>query len=207
MRLVFACHFVAGAVEGPQLAEQTQQVAGVSGLPGRYATAIFELARDAGTLDAVAADLATLTALLGSSADLTRLVRSPVFSRADQGKAMAAVLARMNAQDLTKRFMGLVASKRRLFVLPAIITIFNALLANHRGEVSAHVTSAHALDSAQIDAIKSALKQAAGRDVQLKADVDNTILGGLIVRMGSRMIDSSLHTKLNNLQIAMKEVG
>jgi len=198
---------VAGAIEGPQLAEQTQQVAGVSGLAGRYATAIFELAREAGKLDAVAGDLAALTAMLGASADLTRLVRSPVFSRAEQGKAMAAVLARMNAQDLTTRFIGLVASKRRLFVLPAMITIFNALLANHRGEVSARVTSAHALDNAQIESIKSALKQAAGRDVQLQADVDNSILGGLIVRMGSRMIDGSLRTKLNNLQIAMKEVG
>ena len=189
------------------MAEQTQQVAGVSGLPGRYATAIFELAREAGKLDAVAADLATLTALLGSSADLTRLVRSPVFSRAEQGRAMAAVLARMNAEGLTSRFIGLVASKRRLFVLPAMITIFNALLANHRGEVSARVISAHALDSGHIDAIKSALKQAAGRDVLVQADVDNSILGGLIVRMGSRMIDGSLRTKLNNLQIAMKEVG
>ena len=189
------------------MAEQTQQVAGVSGLAGRYATAIFELAREARTLDGVAADLAALTKLLNTSADLTRLVRSPVFSRAEQGKAMAAVLARMQVQDLTARFIGLVASKRRLFVLPAIISIFNALLAAHRGEVSAQVTSAHALDSEQLDAIKSALKQAAGRDVQLQAVVDNSILGGLIVRMGSRMIDGSLRTKLNNLQIAMKEVG
>ncbi|MEQ1888521.1 MAG: F0F1 ATP synthase subunit delta [Alphaproteobacteria bacterium] len=189
------------------MAEQTQQVAGVSGLAGRYATAIFELAREAGKLDAVAADLAALTGLLASSADLTRLVRSPVFSRADQGKAMAAVLARMNAQELTSRFIGLVASKRRLFVLPAMITIFNALLANLRGEVTAHVTSAHALDKTRLDAITAALKQVAARDVQLHADVDNSILGGLIVRMGSRMIDGSLRTKLNNLQIAMKEVG
>ena len=189
------------------MAEQTQQVAGVSGLAGRYATAIFELAREAGNLDAVAADLAALTKLLNTSADLTRLVRSPVFSRAEQGKAMAAVMARMNAQDLTRRFIGLVAAKRRLFVLPAMIAVFNALLAGHRGEVTARVTSAHALDAAQIEAVKAALKQAAGRDVLLQTDVDNSILGGLIVRMGSRMIDSSLRTKLNNLQIAMKEVG
>lgn len=189
------------------MAEQTQQVAGVSGLAGRYATAIFELARDAGKLDAVAADLASLTALLAGSPDLTRLVRSPVFSRADQAKAMDAILDRMNVQDLTLRFIGLVASKRRLFVLPAMISVFNALLAQLRGEVTARVTSAHPLDKAQLDAIAAALKQTAARDVQLVADVDNSLLGGLIVRMGSRMIDSSLRTKLNNLQIAMKEVG
>ncbi|MSP44187.1 MAG: F0F1 ATP synthase subunit delta [Alphaproteobacteria bacterium] len=207
MLVIFACTITAGAVEGPQLAEQTQQVAGVSGIAGRYATAIFELTRDAGQLDAVAADLASLTAMLANSADLTRLVRSPVFSRTEQGKAMAAVLERMKAQDLTRRFIGLVAAKRRLFVLPAMIAIFNALLAQFRGEVTARVTSAHPLDKAQLDAIAAVLKQTAGQDVQLQADVDNSLLGGLIVRTGSRMIDSSLRTKLNNLQIAMKEVG
>lgn len=207
MLVIFACTITAGAVEGPQLAEQTQQVAGVSGIAGRYATAIFELTRDAGQVDAVAADLASLTAMLANSADLTRLVRSPVFSRTEQGKAMAAVLERMKARDLTRRFIGLVAAKRRLFVLPAMIAIFNALLAQFRGEVTARVTSAHPLDKAQLDAIAAALKQTAGQDVQLQADVDNSLLGGLIVRMGSRMIDSSLRTKLNNLQIAMKEVG
>lgn len=189
------------------MAEQTQQVAGVSGLAGRYATAIFELARDAGKLDAVAADLATLTAMLAGSADLTRMVRSPVFNRNEQGGAMAAVLERMQSQDLTRRFIGLVAAKRRLFVLPAMIAIFNALLAQFRGEVTARVTSAHPLDKAQLDAIAAALKQTATREVQLIADVDNSLLGGLIVRMGSRMVDSSLRTKLHNLQIAMKEVG
>lgn len=207
MLVIFACTITAGAVEGPQLAEQTQQVAGVSGIAGRYATAIFELTRDAGQLDAVAADLASLTAMLANSADLTRLVRSPVFSRTEQGKAMAAVLERMKARDLTRRFIGLVAAKRRLFVLPAMIAIFNALLAQFRGEVTARVTSAHPLDKAQLDAIAAVLKQTAGQDVQLQADVDNSLLGGLIVRTGSRMIDSSLRTKLNNLQIAMKEVG
>lgn len=189
------------------MAEQTQQVAGVSGLAGRYATAIFELARDAGKLDAVAADLASLTAMLANSPDLVRLVRSPVLSRTEQGKAMAAILDRMNVQDLTRRFIGLAAAKRRLFLLPAMITIFNGLLAQFRGEITARVTSAHPLDKAQLDAIAAALKQTATRDVQIQADVDNSLLGGLIVRMGSRMIDSSLRTKLNNLQIAMKEVG
>lgn len=189
------------------MAEHIQGGAGVSGIQGRYATAIFELARESGKLDAVAADLATLMTLMNNNADLMRLVRSPVFSRTDQAKAMAGILARMGAQDLTSRFIGLVAGKRRLFVLPAMIAAFNTLLAGHRGEITARVTSAHPLDAGQLDAIKASLKTTAGRDVQLQADVDNSLLGGLIVRMGSRMIDSSLRTKLRNLQLAMKEVG
>ncbi|HAK61895.1 MAG TPA: F0F1 ATP synthase subunit delta [Alphaproteobacteria bacterium] len=189
------------------MAEKTQQISGEAGLPGRYATAIFELAREAGKLDAVAGDLGKLRTLIEESPDLTRLVRSPVFSRAEQGKAMAAIMQRLGADDLSARFVALVASKRRLFALPAIITTFNAMLARLRGETVAQVISAHALDKSQMDAIAAALKEAAGREVQIQASVDNGILGGLIVRMGSRMIDGSLRTKLNNLQIAMKEVG
>ena len=198
---------MAGAGQGPPLAEQTQQISSEAGLPGRYATAIFELAREAGKLDRVAGDLGKLRAMMNDSPDLTRLVRSPVFSRAEQGKAMAAIMQRIGADDLSARFVALVASKRRLFVLPAIIQAFNAMLARLRGETVAQVISAHALDKSQLDAVAAALKQAAGREVQIQASVDNGILGGLIVRMGSRMIDGSLRTKLNNLQIAMKEVG
>ena len=198
---------MAGAGQGSPLAEQTQQISSEAGLPGRYATAIFELAREAGKLDRVAGDLGKLRAMMNDSPDLTRLVRSPVFSRAEQGKAMAAIMQRIGADDLSARFVALVASKRRLFVLPAIIQAFNAMLARLRGETVAQVISAHALDKSQLDAVAAALKQAAGREVQIQASVDNGILGGLIVRMGSRMIDGSLRTKLNNLQIAMKEVG
>ena len=182
-------------------------VAGVSGLAGRYATALFELARDSGTLDDVAGDLASLKTLIGESADLARLVRSPVFSRDDQARAMGAVLEKAGAADLTRRFIGLVASKRRLFALPDIINAYASLLAHHRGEVSAHVVSAYPLDDAQMQTLGETLKAAAGRDVQIDTAVDQEILGGLIVRMGSRMIDSSLRTKLTNLQVAMKEVG
>lgn len=182
-------------------------IAGVSGLAGRYATALFELARDAGELDMIAGDLATLKSLIDDSQDLRRLVRSPVFSREEQGKAMAAILEKAGAAQLTQRFIGLVAAKRRLFALPGIIDAYISLLAQHRGEVTAQVVSAHTLDEGQMTALADALKNAAGRDVQIETRVDDKILGGLIVRMGSRMIDSSLRTKLTNLQVAMKEVG
>ena len=189
------------------MADQENSVISVSGVAGRYATAIFELARETRKLDAVAADLGALTSMLNNSADLLRTVRSPVFTRTEQGAAMAAIVSRAGMDDLTQRFIALLASKRRLFALPAIITSFNTLLAQHRGEVTAQVTSAHPLDTAQLDALKAALKRAAGRDVMVETAIDAKILGGLIVRMGSRMLDSSLATKLNNLQIAMKEVG
>lgn len=189
------------------MADDGKIIAGVSGLAGRYATALFELARDAGELDTIAGDLATLKSLINDSQDLRRLVRSPVFSREEQGKAMAAILEKADAAKLTQRFIGLVATKRRLFALPGMIDAYMSLLAQHRGEVTAQVVSAHTLDEGQMTALADALKNAAGRDVQIETRVDNEILGGLIVRMGSRMIDSSLRTKLTNLQVAMKEVG
>ena len=192
---------------GPRLADQDNTVGTVSGVAGRYATAIFELARDAGKLDAVSGDFTVLSAMLRASADLMRTVRSPVFTRIEQAAAMAAIGELARADDLTRRFIGLVASKRRLFALPQIIASFNILLANQRGEVSAQVTSAHPLDAASLEQLKAALKRAAGRDVQLQTVVDESLLGGLIVRMGSRMLDGSLATKLSNLQLAMKEVG
>ncbi len=189
------------------MAEQQISIMSVSGMAGRYATALFELAQESGILETVEADLRALTVMMGASADLMRAIRSPVFTRTEQCAAIEAVLKAAGAHDLTRRFAGVVAAKRRLFALPQIISNFTKLIAHQRGEVSAQVTSAHALDDAQTQALKAALKTAAGRDVQLQADVDNSILGGLIVRMGSRMIDSSLRTKLNNLQLAMKEVG
>ncbi len=176
----------------------------VSGLTGRYATALFELALESKSLDAVAADLARVKALLVGSADLARLVRSPVFSREEQSSAMAAVLARLNVSQTTKNFIGLLAQKRRLFALAGIIKDFDTLLANHRGEMSAEVTSAQALKPAQVAALAGTLKDALKRDIRITQTVDPTLLGGLVVKVGSRQIDSSLKSKLVRLERAMK---
>lgn len=179
----------------------------VSGLSGRYATALFDLAGDGGELDAVAADMVRMADLLAESADLNRLVRSPVLSREDQGRAIDAVMEKAEFGDLARRFVGLVARNRRLFALADMIRDFAKLMANHRGEVTAEVTSAQALDDAQLTAVSAGLAKAVGRDVKISAQVDEGLLGGMIVKVGSRMVDSSLRTKLQNLQFAMKEVG
>ncbi len=179
----------------------------VSGIAGRYATALFDLASDADQLDAVAADLATLKSMMAESADLTRLIKSPLISRDDQGKAMAAVLEKLEIGDLVRRFIGTVAQNRRLFALADMINDYGRLLAAHRGEVVAKVTSARKLSDSQIDAVSAALKSAIGSDVSLEADVDESLIGGLIVKVGSRMVDSSIRTKLQNLKFAMKGVG
>lgn len=176
----------------------------VAGLSGRYATALFELASEAKALDTVASDLARLSALVNGSADLARLVRSPVFSRAEQGKAMDAVLARLGVDTLTRNFIGLLAQKRRLFALPGIVASFEALLARLRGEVTADVISAQPLKPQQRQAITATLKEAMKRDVRISERVDATLLGGMIVKIGSRQIDSSLKTKLVRLERAMK---
>jgi F-type H+-transporting ATPase subunit delta len=178
----------------------------VSGAAGRYATALFDLAKDEGALDTVAQDLNRFDQMLGESKDLQRLVRSPVFSADDQGKALSALLGKAGMSGLAVNFFKLLASNRRLFVVGDVIKGFRALVARHRGEASAEVTSAHALSEQQLTELKSALKATAGRDVRIETRVDPAILGGLVVKLGSRMIDSSLKTKLNNLKLAMKEV-
>lgn len=176
-------------------------------MAGRYATALFELAEGEGSLDAVAADLKLIEALINESAELRRLVESPVFGADDQGRAFAAVLERAGVRGLVANFIGLVIRNRRLFALPAMITAYTRLLADKRGEMSADVTSAHPLSEAQIASLKQALKAATGRDVQINTKVDEGLLGGLIVKVGSRMIDSSLKTKLSSLKLAMKEAS
>ena len=173
---------------------------GVTGLAGRYATALFELAVDQDKLDQVSVDLATLAGLLGESDDLQRLVRSPVLSRGEQMQAAGA-------NPLTRNFVGLLAEQRRLFVLAAIIDTFKQLHAAHRGEVRAAVISAHELLPTQFDSIHATLKAVLGGDVAVDAQVDEDMIGGLIVRVGSRMVDGSLRTKLQRLQLAMKGVG
>lgn len=178
---------------------------GVSGLAGRYATALFELADEAGALDAVSADLTRMTALVQGSADLARVLKSPVFSREEQGRALDAVLVRLGVNPLTRNFIGLLAQKRRLFALLDIAAAYDALLSVKRGEIKAKVTSARALSAGEVAAISDILRIAFRCDVKLQNAVDPRILGGLIVKVGSRMIDSSLATKLDRLKFAMKQ--
>lgn len=176
----------------------------VAGLSGRYATALFDLAREGKALDKVAASLATVKAALGESADLRTLTTSPRLDRVSAGKGIAAVAASLGLDALTTRFLGVLAANRRLGDLIHIIRDFDALAAQQRGEQTATVTSAVPLTAEQQDAVKARLKQRLRRDVALDLRVDKDILGGLVVRVGSQMIDSSLRTKLNTLAHAMK---
>jgi len=180
---------------------------GATGVAGRYATALFDLAETGNVLDRVAKDLAHIAAMIEASDDLARLIRSPVISRDDQGAAMAGVLEKAKMDALTRNFVGIVARNRRLFALPAMIAAFQALLAGRRGEATAEVTSAQPLTKKQLDAIGGALKKAVGSDIAVDAKVDPGILGGLMVKIGSRMVDSSLRTKLQHLHFAMKGIG
>ncbi len=182
------------------------QSTGQSDLAKRYATAFFDLALERDQLDQLAGELDDLRDLMGDSADLARLVRSPIFSRADQGAAMAAIVARAGMSNLVANLVGLMAQNRRLFALGGVIAAFHALLAEHRGEVSAEVTSARELKPAHLSAVKDALKQIVGRDVALETKVEPELIGGLVVKVGSRMIDNSLRTKLQNLELAMKGI-
>jgi F-type H+-transporting ATPase subunit delta len=176
----------------------------LTGLAGRYATALYELADEAKALDQVAADLASLKAAFAGNADLQRLAASPLVPRAQQAKAVLALLGKMGVGDLTRRFVGTVARNRRLFQLPKIIDAYAALLAAHRGEVTATVTAAKPLSAPQTEQVTAALRAAVGRKVAVAVDVDPKLLGGLKVKVGSRLIDASLSTKLQRLQLAMK---
>jgi len=178
----------------------------VSGMAGRYATALLELAEEAGSIDLVKADLDTLTAVMAESADFSRLVKSPVFTAEEQEKAVKAVLANLGISGLAANFVQLVARNRRLFALPGMIKAYAALVAAKRGEVTAQVTVAEPLSDAHTAALKQALAEKTGKDVGLDVTVDPSILGGLVVKIGSRMVDASLKTKLNSIRHAMKEV-
>ncbi|HVI99369.1 MAG TPA: F0F1 ATP synthase subunit delta [Sphingomonas sp.] len=173
-------------------------------LAGRYATALFDLARDARTIDKVESSLAAISAALAESPDFKALTTSPLVSRADAGKAVAAAAKAMKLDGTTANFLGVLAQNRRLAQLPAIIRAFRALAAHHRGETAAEVTSAHPLSAGQVDALRQALRQRLGRDVAVDCSVDASLLGGLKVRIGSQMIDSSIRTCLNSLAHAMK---
>lgn len=178
-----------------------------SGVAGRYAAALFDLAKDAGLLDVLQRDLTDLKRLIAENADLAELVRSPLFSRDQQTRAIGAILERAGADPLTRRFLGVVATNRRLFALRGMIDAYTALLAEHRGEMTAEVVSAHPLTDDQANALRDTLSAQLRRTIQLETSVDDSLLGGLIVRVGSRMIDNSLRTKLSNLQLAMKGIG
>ena len=177
----------------------------VSGMAGRYATALFELALESKAVDQLQADLKRFDALVTSSPDLTRLVRSPVFSAEEQAKALAAVLDKAGITGIAANFLRVVAGNRRLFAIAQMIRGFNALVAKHKGEVTAQVTVAEALSDARLNDIRDALKQVTAKDVQVDVTVDPSIIGGLKVKLGSRMVDASLRTKLNSIKLAMKE--
>lgn len=177
----------------------------VSGVGGRYASALFDLAREENSLDSVESDLNDLSAMLGTSEDLNRLIRSPALSRDDKQKAIQAIGGKAEFSTITTNFLGLVARNGRLHALTDMVSDFRALLRDHRGELTAQVTSALKLNDKQLDDLKDQLKAAMGRDVQVDLDIDPELIGGLIVKVGSRMIDSSLRTKLDNLHLAMKE--
>ena len=173
-------------------------------LSGRYATALFELAREAKTIDTVEASLANVRATLDQSDEFARLIASPIVSRQDAAAAIAATASAMGIDATTKNFLGVLAENRRLAQLPAIIRAFRALAADYRGETTAEVISAHPLSATQVDALKQQLRTRVGRDVAVDLSVDPSLLGGLVVKIGSQMIDSSIKTRLNTLAHAMK---
>ncbi len=176
------------------------------GVAGRYASALFELAEEANQVRQVEKDLTTLQGMLDASADLKRMVRSPVFSSEEQGRSIAAIAEKAELSPLVVNFVKVLARNRRLFAVGDMIRTFLTLAARQRGEINAEVASAHPLNDAQLAALKETLRASAGKDVNLITKVDPALLGGLVVKMGSRMIDSSLRTKLNSLKTAMKEV-
>jgi F-type H+-transporting ATPase subunit delta len=180
---------------------------GISGLAERYAAALFELADERRALDAAADDLRELRAMLQESGDLMRLVRSPVLSRAEQGKAIAALAERAKLSALTCDFLSVVARNRRLFAVPAMIEAYLGKLAARRGEVTAEIVAAQKLTAAQESALGEQLRRVVGGRVTMDVRVDPSLLGGMVVKIGSRMVDGSLKGQLQRLQLSMKGIG
>ena len=178
----------------------------IGAIADRYSAALFALAEEKSAFEAVESDLKALKALLAESADLRRLVSSPVISRKDQGKAVIAIAQKAGWSDLTRNLLGLLAQNRRLFTISGVIDAFLARLAAQRGEVTAQVTTAKALTAAQKKSLAASLKKAVGKDVMLDVTVDASLLGGLVAKVGSRMVDSSLKTQLQQLTLALKGV-
>lgn len=176
----------------------------LAGVAGRYATALFDLAQEQNTVSEVESDLAKFQQLYDESADLVRLVKSPVIAADDQARALVTVLEKVGVSPLTLNFFKLAARNRRLFAVPDMVRVFRALAAKARGEVTAEVASAHPLTDAQAEALKETLRASVGKTVTLATKVDPSLLGGLIVKLGSRMVDSSLKTKLAGLRLSLK---
>jgi F-type H+-transporting ATPase subunit delta len=184
------------------------ETAGIStGIAARYATAVFDLAKEGKAIKALESDVAALDAAMTTSADMRTLLNSPLYSREEQGAAISAIAKKMELSETTSNVLALLASKRRLFVLPQLVAVLNERLAEERGEVTAEVTTAKALTKAQADKLAKTLKAQVGKSVTIKETVDESIIGGLIVKVGSKMIDTSIASKLNALQNTMKEVG
>lgn len=178
-----------------------------TGIAARYASAVFDLAKESGALKALESDIDALATALDQSTDLRDLISSPIFSREDQLKAIDAVAKKMGLSALTTNTLGLMAGKRRLFVLPQLVTSLQDMIAADKGEITAEVTSATALSKDQAAKLAASLKARTGKTVKLKTTVDESLIGGLVVKLGSTMIDTSIRAKLSALQNAMKEVG
>ena len=185
----------------------TSKSTGSASVADRYASALFELAETDKAVDQVAGELNSLEGMIRESNDLQRLIFSPVISRDDQRNALDALLDKAAVSGLTRRFVGLVARNRRLFALPQMIAAFQEMLAGRRGETTAEVISAKALSKSQLAALSEALASTVGSKVALSSTVDSELLGGLVVKVGSRMVDSSLRTKLHRLRLSMKGIG
>jgi F-type H+-transporting ATPase subunit delta len=183
------------------------EATGVSGIAERYAAALFDLADERRTFDEVASDLRQLRTMLAASVDLSRLVRSPILTRGEQGKAIAALAAHAGFSPLVRDFLAVVAKNRRLFAVPAMIEAYLEKLAERRGEITAQVTAARPLSETQLALLSDQLRRSAGRRVSVDARVDPALIGGMIVRVGSRMVDGSIKSKLQRLQLAMKGIG
>lgn len=178
----------------------------ISGMAGRYAGALFELALEDKATDRVKQELDQFDALIGESPDLNRLVRSPVFGADEQLKALSAILDKAGLTGITANFLRVITTNRRLFAVRDMIRAYRALVAQHKGEVVAKVTVAEPLNDQNKEALKGALKSVTGgKDIDMDVTIDPAIIGGLIVKVGSRMVDTSLRTKLNSIKIAMKE--
>ena len=190
--------------ESDQVTDNNSEISGVA---ERYARALFDLSLEEKAIDATEADLGRIEAIMNESEDFMRLVKSPVFTSDEQLAAVSALLDKAKIEGIVGNFVRVVTSNRRLFSLPGIIKAFRKILSTHRGEQVAEVTSAHPLTDDELEALKASIKDALGKDIAIDAKVDPELLGGLVVKVGSQMIDSSVRTKLNSLKIALKEVG
>jgi F-type H+-transporting ATPase subunit delta len=194
-------------VRGIGRADVSEPASISAGIAARYASAVFEIANEGKSLTALEGDVDALDAALKASADLRDLIGSPVYTRDVQASAIAAIAAKMGLSVTVRNTLALMAGKRRLFVLPQLVARLRDMIADEKGEVTADVTAAQTLTKAEADKLAATLKKTFGKTVKLNASVDESLIGGLIVKVGSKMIDTSIRSKLASLQNAMKEVG